>query len=87
MSARPDHHVYRCWGDEEETDLLYVGRTGRGDVVRFQEHAREEEWWPEVDHYTIAEARLHAVGHADRIETRAIQTEHPRYNVVHNRKR
>jgi hypothetical protein len=83
--ARPDHRIYRCYGDAEEADLLYVGRTGRGEE-RLREHAHTAAWWPEVDHCTVAEQTLHGTGHAARVEKKAIEDEHPRHNVVHNRR-
>lgn len=82
--SKSTHSVYRCYGDAEETDLLYVGRTSRGEQ-RLQEHARTASWWPEVDHCTVGDHLTGGLGQADRIEKRTIQTEHPQHNIVHNR--
>lgn len=63
--------------------LLYVGVTAtvRG-ATRFGEHAKHKWWWPDVqsitvEHYMTREA-------AESAEQRAIQTEGPLHNIVHN---
>jgi predicted GIY-YIG superfamily endonuclease len=72
------HALYRFF--DAGSDLLYVGVTndpGR----RWGQHANDKPWWHEVDHieierYPDRESVLAA-------ERKAIQEEHPRYNVVH----
>ena len=63
--------------------LLYVGVTAtvRG-ATRFGEHAKGKWWWPDVkaltvEHYMTREA-------AESAERRAIQSEAPLHNIVHN---
>ena len=65
--------------------LLYVGVTAtvRG-ATRFGEHAKGKWWWPDVkaltvEHYMTREA-------AESAERRAIQSEAPLHNIVHNRR-
>ena len=79
---KPEHTVYRCYGDPEETELLYVGRTSRGET-RFQEHARSKDWWGDVDHCTVQPTN--ALGHAARVERTTIRKDHPQHNVTYNR--
>jgi GIY-YIG catalytic domain-containing protein len=75
MSA---HALYRFF--DAGGDLLYVGVTsdpGR----RWGRHANDKPWWHEVD-------RIEIERYPDRetvlaAERKAIQDEHPRYNVVH----
>jgi predicted GIY-YIG superfamily endonuclease len=60
--------------------LLYVGIT-MNPPRRLKEHRKSKDWWAEVAEITIEnhDSRA-AVADAERT---AIQTEHPRYNIVH----
>ncbi len=78
-------------GDEEVTTiyriysagntLLYVGITGRQTLNRLQEHS-ERPWWVEARRITL----IHYPTRREALEAEAfaIQTERPRYNVLHN---
>lgn len=74
------HALYRFWNDEQQ--LLYVGITldpGR----RWHEHRNDKPWWSEVASITIeTHPNRTAVLAA---EQTAIRTEHPAYNITHNR--
>jgi hypothetical protein len=72
------HALYRYIGSD--ATLLYAGKTNP--IRRVDEHQRTKPWitetaWIEVEWWPTAD-----VGAA---EVRAIQDEHPRYNVHHNR--
>lgn len=61
--------------------LMYVGIT-KDPPGRIGQHGREKDWWTEVSGISVE-------WHPDRntalaAEKRAIQVEHPRYNVQHN---
>lgn len=76
-AAKP-HALYRFFA--EDGALLYVGITNNP-ARRFTQHGVDREWWHEVE--TIRMER-----HPDReavliAEKLAIQTERPRYNVIH----
>lgn len=70
--------VYRLYDDGGE--LLYVGvadKIGR----RWDQHARSQQWWPDVSRQTVE-------WHPDRdvallAEEAAIKAECPKYNVMH----
>jgi hypothetical protein len=72
------HALYRFF--DVGGDLLYIGITndpGR----RWSRHANDKPWWHEVD-------RIELERYPDRVavlaaERKAIQDEHPRYNVAH----
>lgn len=71
--------LYRHYSIEHE--LLYVGISSRP-MQRHSEHRRDDPWWTQVhhttlEHFTTRQAALDA-------EKLAIQTEHPRLNIVHN---
>jgi hypothetical protein len=84
-SLRPDvhataldvrtHYLYRIF--DAAGALLYIGITH--DLgMRFDQHRRDKQWWPQMRHHTIEEAP----SRADVMyrEARAILTEHPRHN-------
>lgn len=71
--------LYRFFDAEDR--LLYIGIAGNPGR-RFHEHGKDKDWWPTVvrstmEHHKTREAALIA-------ERKAILTEHPIYNVVHN---
>lgn len=72
--------LYRFYNSADE--LLYIGIAGNPGR-RFSEHAKTKPWWPQVarstmEHHSSRGAALAA-------EERAIRTERPLHNVVHNR--
>jgi hypothetical protein len=74
--STPVAYVYRCY--DASGRLLYIGSTV-DTAVRFRQHERTADWWPyvartEVEAFDSTDAALAA-------ETRAIGTEHPRWNV------
>ena len=74
------HTLYRMFDAADQ--LLYVGISGRG-PRRFSEHRASQRWWREVatikvEHYELALE-------AEAAEREAIETERPRFNVVHAR--
>ena len=74
------HALYRFF--DAEGRLLYIG-ISMNPPYRFGQHADDKPWWAEV-------ARIAMETFPDRsavlaAERRAIQTEQPLYNVVHNR--
>jgi predicted GIY-YIG superfamily endonuclease len=74
------HSLYRFWTADHV--LLYIGRTNRL-PTRLNEHNLGKSWWGEVSGVTVQHFdSLAALLNAERV---AIQTEHPRENVVHNR--
>lgn len=74
------HILYRMYDRTDQ--LLYIGITVDA-RARWEAHAEEKTWWPDVatirlEHFADRES-------VERAERRAIQNEHPRYNVVHRR--
>lgn len=74
--------LYRFFGDRRV--LLYVG-VGGNPGRRFNQHAKDKLWWPNVvtttmEHFGTRQEALDA-------ETAAIRSEFPLYNVVHNKNR
>lgn len=72
-------YLYRFF--DATGQLLYVGITcnlGR----RFKAHRLEQPWWPEVARTVID--RYADRGAVEQAEREAIETERPRWNVVHN---
>jgi predicted GIY-YIG superfamily endonuclease len=68
--------LYRLWN--EAGSLLYVG-ISHHPRMRFEQHAVEKPWWPEVARKTVTWHGTRA--EASDAETTAIQEEHPRYNA------
>lgn len=72
--------LYRLY--DNQGTLLYIGISNSWQS-RMAEHATTKEWWPEVSRSQIAHFPCRCLAaHAER---NAIQTEAPRFNVVHNR--
>lgn len=74
--------LYRIYDDDG--DLLYVGASinpGR----RIRGHAQTQPWWDEASKITLE--RLGSWEELIESETRAIELENPRYNVIHTLKR
>lgn len=69
--------VYRLFSADDV--LLYVG-ISKNFGLRWQQHAHERPWWPEVHHQTITWYGTH--GEADEAETAAITAEKPLRNVA-----
>lgn len=69
--------LYRLFNADDE--LLYVGITWQPLSARMGEHAAEQPWWREIDHATAIWYPTRQ--EADQAETKAIQAEHPKYNV------
>jgi len=68
--------VYRLYG--YSGTLLYIG-VGNTPFGRFDQHARQQYWWPEVHHATMEWFPDRAS--AERAETAAIKAEKPLYNL------
>ena len=75
--------LYRHFGATGE--LLYVGRTIRPVFQRQHEHLKTKSWWNEVAQTTYE--RFSTVEELIIAEVDVISSEHPRYNVTHNRRR
>ena len=73
-AARPTA-LYRFYSDNDE--LLYVG-IAFNPTVRFRRH-RKAEWWHLAVRHTVV--RFPSRPEAEAAETKAIQTELPRYNI------
>lgn len=71
-------HLYRHWGEDGE--LLYVG-ISMSTLMRLSQHRADSEWFPEIAKVTIE--RFSTRAEALEAERKAIQTEGPRYNVIH----
>jgi predicted GIY-YIG superfamily endonuclease len=76
-----DHALYRFFGQGGQ--LLYIGIT-RDPSSRWGQHRGDKPWWFEVQRIEIESLPDRAS--ALKAERLAIQSEKPRYNVVHNRR-
>lgn len=77
MEDRP-HALYRFYDKDDQ--LLYVGIT-IDPGTRWGQHAKDKTWWTEVVRTTIEQFPTRAdVLMAERV---AIQTENPKYNIMH----
>lgn len=74
-----DHALYRFFNSDG--GLLYIGISVNA-PQRFKRHKGDQPWWLEVAQITIERYASRADVLA--AEKRAIETEHPLYNVVHN---
>lgn len=70
--------VYRFYAADDT--LLYVGVTQRIGT-RWTNHEKEKPWWPQVARQAVVwyDTRVEALA----VETEAIKTELPKYNVIH----
>jgi predicted GIY-YIG superfamily endonuclease len=73
--------LYRLY--DEADNLLYIGIAGNPGR-RFEQHRGEKPWWGEVarttlTHYATRQEALYA-------ELSAINTEHPRHNIIGNKR-
>lgn len=82
MGVTPPTTVYLLYGVND--DLLYVGITGNL-KSRFQAHALDKEWWPEVDRAEYHHLPTRSM--AQRAEAGLIRDLAPRYNSSLNRAR
>lgn len=71
--------LYRFYSADGE--LLYIGITNDA-WRRFSQHRADKTWWPEVA--TICQQTLATREELSTAESRAIQSEHPRYNINGN---
>jgi predicted GIY-YIG superfamily endonuclease len=69
--------LYRFYASDDA--LLYVGITERLSL-RWEEHARAQTWWPQVDHQTVQ--WLPSRERAFSAEKDAIAAENPAFNIV-----
>lgn len=76
-----DHALYRFY--DRTSQLLYIGIT-RDPSSRWSQHRGDKPWWLEVRRIEIESLPDRAT--ALKAERLAIQSEMPRYNVVHNRR-
>lgn len=71
--------LYRYF--DEAGSLLYVG-ISKNPITRLGQHKRDKDWWAEIRNITI---ESHATREAAEVaERHAIETEFPRWNIVHN---
>jgi len=78
LNTRP-HALYRFYDASDV--LLYVGITV-DPAARFKKHRGDKPWWDDVDHIGIEKFTTRK--EAEAAEKKAIQTEQPLHNVVHN---
>jgi len=74
------HALYRI---HDRRDLLYVGRSNEP-IRRANEHGRGKPWMYSACRIDVEWWREDEIAEAER---RAIESEHPRYNVLHNQSR
>jgi hypothetical protein len=76
--------VYRCF--DSAGDLLYVGSTTRGGRARIQQHRYSKAAWCSLmdPERTTFEPHTHEIA-ARAAESRAIRSEHPRFNKAGRR--
>ena len=68
-------------------DLLYIG-ISNDPVLRLSQHANEKPWVKrEVTKWEIEPTSYPSFAAALAAERKAIEAEHPRYNVVHNQRK
>lgn len=72
------HALYRFFDSDRQ--LLYVGLTV-DPGARWSSHCKEKPWWHEVD--TVKVETFPTRDLVIKAEREAIETEHPRYNIVH----
>ena len=76
--SRAEYTLYRMF--DRDGSLLYVGQSIRA-AERFSQHRADKSWWPMVSSITME--RCDNADELNRSEREAIQTENPRFNVVH----
>lgn len=76
--ANDTHILYRFF--DKDDVLLYVGITNNP-KNRFKGHQKEKSWFNKVTHSTME--HFGSRNELEDAEVRAIQTEKPKYNVVH----
>lgn len=74
--------LYRLYSAQGE--LLYVG-IADNIPTRLKQHSKDKPWWPQVASTAFQQFTTRA--EAEAAEKRAIQTERPVHNVVHNGRR
>lgn len=84
MGSTPErpHVLYRFFDAEDV--LLYVGRTV-DPGSRWKNHSKAKPWW--IDVVTVRAEHFPDLESVSAAERRAIETEHPRYNIVHRKPR
>jgi len=70
--------LYRYFAGSEP---LYVG-IAENPAVRMRQHAKSAQWWELATHSMFE--RFASRAEAAAAEIRAIKSEHPRFNIVHN---
>lgn len=77
--------LYRMFN--RDGDLLYIG-ISNDPVLRLSQHANEKPWVKrEVTKWEIEPTSYPSFAAALAAERKAIEAEHPRYNVVHNQRK
>ena len=74
-----EHILYRVF--DGKFRLLYVGIT-LDFAKRMSAHGKRD-WWPQVEHITLE--RFESREELAAAEKRVIETEKPKFNVIHNR--
>lgn len=73
--------LYRFYDTNQR--LLYIGISLNA-ATRAAQHRTEKPWWTDVAHMRIEHLDVTSRAEALDIERRAIQTERPLHNIVHN---
>ena len=79
--TKTTHILYRMWDAKEE--LIYIG-ISRSAMVRLSEHQQTKEWATEIHNITLEYFDSRELCRL--AETKAIKSEKPKYNIVHNQK-
>jgi len=77
--TKTTHILYRMWDAKEE--LIYIG-ISRSAMVRLSQHQQTKEWAAEVHNITLEYFDSREL--CKLAETKAIKSEKPKYNIVHN---
>jgi len=76
----PQFVLYRFY--DADYELLYIGQT-ISPRTRFKDHAITKDWWEDVAKIELV--RFNGPIELSQAEIRAIKTEKPKYNVMHNK--
>jgi hypothetical protein len=76
------YRLYRFYN--ADGDLLYIGQTGRYPLHRLGEHLRDKPWVAQIATWKVDPRVWVTETDVLRAEERAIRTEKPKHNVVHN---
>tara|TARA_R100000322_G_C5409304_1_gene183423 strand:- start:423 stop:872 length:450 start_codon:yes stop_codon:yes gene_type:complete len=77
--TKTTHILYRMWNAKEE--LIYIG-ISKSAIVRLSQHQQTKEWATEIHNITLE--YFYSRELCKLAETKAIKSEKPKYNIVHN---